>query len=82
MRGGGEYTQEREGQERGGGESPGDLGYDAWAGPAAGRPAPPRMEHFFAGTRSAGGLRSKYNFIAEVVEKVAPSVVHLQLFRR
>ncbi|XP_070454953.1 serine protease HTRA4 isoform X1 [Equus przewalskii] len=34
------------------------------------------------GTRSAGWLRSKYNFIAAVVEKVAPSVVHLQLFRR
>ncbi|XP_037381993.1 serine protease HTRA4 [Talpa occidentalis] len=34
------------------------------------------------GTASAGRLRSKYNFIAEVVEKVAPSVVHLQLFRR
>nr|XP_020019998.1 serine protease HTRA4 [Castor canadensis] len=34
------------------------------------------------GTRSPGWLRSKYNFIAEVVEKVAPSVVHLQLFRR
>ncbi|XP_008144371.2 serine protease HTRA4 [Eptesicus fuscus] len=34
------------------------------------------------GTRSAGWLRSNYNFIAEVVEKVAPSVVHLQLFRR
>lgn len=34
------------------------------------------------GTRSAGWLRSKYNFIAEVVEKVAPSVVHLQLFSR
>ncbi|XP_040499166.1 serine protease HTRA4 [Ursus maritimus] len=34
------------------------------------------------GTRSVGRLRSKYNFIAEVVEKVAPSVVHLQLFRR
>ncbi|XP_045677526.1 serine protease HTRA4 [Phyllostomus hastatus] len=34
------------------------------------------------GTRSAGWLRSKYNFIAEVVEKVAPSVVHLLLFRR
>ncbi|XP_027795149.1 serine protease HTRA4 [Marmota flaviventris] len=34
------------------------------------------------GTRSAGRVRSKYNFIAEVVEKVAPSVVHLQLFRR
>ncbi|XP_042790732.1 serine protease HTRA4 [Panthera leo] len=34
------------------------------------------------GTRSVGRLRSKYNFIAAVVEKVAPSVVHLQLFRR
>ncbi|XP_013376990.1 PREDICTED: serine protease HTRA4, partial [Chinchilla lanigera] len=34
------------------------------------------------GTRSAGWLRSKYNFIASVVEKVAPAVVHLQLFRR
>ncbi|KAM7111160.1 serine protease HTRA4 [Molossus nigricans] len=34
------------------------------------------------GTRSAGWLRSNYNFIAAVVEKVAPSVVHLQLFRR
>ncbi|CAH6787157.1 serine protease HTRA4 [Phodopus roborovskii] len=34
------------------------------------------------GTRSAGWLRRKYNFIAAVVEKVAPSVVHLQLFRR
>ncbi|XP_031195191.1 serine protease HTRA4 [Mastomys coucha] len=35
-----------------------------------------------AGTTSAGRLRRKYNFIAAVVEKVAPSVVHLQLFRR
>ncbi|CAI9171808.1 unnamed protein product [Rangifer tarandus platyrhynchus] len=34
------------------------------------------------GTGSAGWLRSKFNFIASVVEKVAPSVVHLQLFRR
>uniref|UniRef100_H0XD24 HtrA serine peptidase 4 n=1 Tax=Otolemur garnettii TaxID=30611 RepID=H0XD24_OTOGA len=34
------------------------------------------------GTQSAGLLRSEYNFIAAVVEKVAPSVVHLQLFRR
>ncbi|KAM9043161.1 LOW QUALITY PROTEIN: serine protease HTRA4 [Megaptera novaeangliae] len=32
------------------------------------------------GTRSAGWLRSKYNFIA-ASETVAPSVVHLQLFR-
>ncbi|XP_025134051.3 serine protease HTRA4 isoform X2 [Bubalus bubalis] len=34
------------------------------------------------GTESAGWLRNKFNFIASVVEKVAPSVVHLQLFRR
>ncbi|KAL0613972.1 Serine protease HTRA4 [Plecturocebus cupreus] len=34
------------------------------------------------GTRSAGPLRSNNNFIAPVVEKVAPSVVHLQLWRR
>ncbi|XP_006900335.1 PREDICTED: serine protease HTR4-like [Elephantulus edwardii] len=34
------------------------------------------------GIRRAGRLRSKYNFIASVVEKVAPSVVHLQLYRR
>ncbi|KAG8512440.1 Serine protease HTR4 [Galemys pyrenaicus] len=34
------------------------------------------------GTRSASRLTNKYNFIAAVVEKVAPSVVHLQLFRR
>uniref|UniRef100_A0A452EMF5 HtrA serine peptidase 4 n=1 Tax=Capra hircus TaxID=9925 RepID=A0A452EMF5_CAPHI len=32
--------------------------------------------------RAAGWPRSKFNFIASVVEKVAPSVVHLQLFRR
>ncbi|XP_036605894.1 serine protease HTRA4 [Trichosurus vulpecula] len=35
-----------------------------------------------SGTRSPGNLRDKYNFIVEVVEKVAPSVVHLELFRR
>ncbi|XP_051831516.1 serine protease HTRA4 isoform X1 [Antechinus flavipes] len=35
-----------------------------------------------SGTRSPGSLRDKYNFIVEVVEKVAPSVVHLELFRR
>ncbi|XP_004637296.1 serine protease HTRA4 [Octodon degus] len=34
------------------------------------------------GTGSAGWLRNKYNFISAVVEKVAPAVVHLQLFRR
>ncbi|GAB1301752.1 Serine protease HTRA4 [Apodemus speciosus] len=35
-----------------------------------------------AGTTRSGWLRRKFNFIAAVVEKVAPSVVHLQLFRR
>uniref|UniRef100_A0A452SBZ2 HtrA serine peptidase 4 n=1 Tax=Ursus americanus TaxID=9643 RepID=A0A452SBZ2_URSAM len=45
-------------------------------------PAVPVLKGDCAGTRSVGRLRSKYNFIAEVVEKVAPSVVHLQLFRR
>nr|XP_004046963.4 serine protease HTRA4 [Gorilla gorilla gorilla] len=34
------------------------------------------------GTRSAGPLRRNYNFIAAVVEKVAPSVVHVQLWGR
>lgn len=34
------------------------------------------------GTSSAGWLRSKHNFIAAVVEQVAPAVVHLQLFQR
>uniref|UniRef100_A0A8C6CYC4 HtrA serine peptidase 4 n=1 Tax=Moschus moschiferus TaxID=68415 RepID=A0A8C6CYC4_MOSMO len=34
------------------------------------------------GCGDPGWLRSKFNFIASVVEKVAPAVVHLQLFRR
>ena len=50
-------------------------------GPTPPTPAP-RIKHLFAGTGSAGWLRNKFNFIASVVEKVAPSVVHLQLFRR
>ncbi|XP_023607592.1 serine protease HTRA4 [Myotis lucifugus] len=60
-------------------------------GGALGRPCAPGLQcsapfrrgaWVALGTRSAGWLRSNYNFIAEVVEKVAPSVVHLQLFRR
>lgn len=60
------------------------LGFEIEApgGKEARVPSPPRRKHLFAGTRSAGWRRSNYNFIAEVVEKVAPSVVHLQLFRR
>ncbi|XP_030882379.1 serine protease HTR4 [Leptonychotes weddellii] len=77
----GDRREEGAGKERGG-ESPGDLGYDTRSGQAAGRPPPPRVVHFFTGTRSVGRLRSEYNFIAEVVEKVAPSVVHLHLFCR
>nr|XP_005563182.1 PREDICTED: serine protease HTRA4 [Macaca fascicularis] len=34
------------------------------------------------GSRRAGPLRRNYNFIAAVVEKVAPSVVHMQLWGR
>lgn len=59
-----------------------DLRSDPWEWQGERVLSPPRVEHFFTGTRSAGWLRSNYNFIAAVVEKVAPSVVHLQLFRR
>ncbi|XP_008566043.1 PREDICTED: serine protease HTRA4 [Galeopterus variegatus] len=35
-----------------------------------------------SGTGGAGRPRSEHNFLAAVVDKVAPAVVHLQLFRR
>lgn len=49
---------------------------------APGALRPPGTKHFFPEAWSVGRLRSQYNFLAAVVEKVAPSVVHLQLFRR
>ncbi|XP_061562391.1 serine protease HTRA1B-like isoform X1 [Phycodurus eques] len=34
------------------------------------------------GQKNPDGLRLKYNFIADVVEKIAPAVVHIELYRK
>ncbi|XP_038854328.1 serine protease HTRA1 [Salvelinus namaycush] len=38
--------------------------------------------HCDSGSLDPGSIRYKFNFIADVVDKIAPAVVHLELFKR
>lgn len=40
------------------------------------------LSRVFQEIQHPGRMRYKFNFIADVVDKIVPAVVHLELFRR
>ncbi|XP_051784628.1 serine protease HTRA3a isoform X2 [Erpetoichthys calabaricus] len=52
------------------------------AGTAGGYPGPERSLRISIGPQHPNSPRYKFNFIADVVEKIAPAVVHIELFLR